>query len=75
MTVEAPVVDERLIRSSNGREELRPVIRLKCQMGGRTWRIELSLTRRDEMNFRMLLGRTALRNRVLVDSGHSYLLG
>ncbi|MDA1298217.1 MAG: ATP-dependent zinc protease [Chloroflexi bacterium] len=74
-TIEAVVFDERKVRSSNGREELRPVIRTRCQLGGRTWRIEITLTRRDNMSFRLLLGRTALRERVTVDSGRSYLLG
>jgi len=73
--VEADVVDEREVRSSNGAVELRPVIRPIIQLAGRRLPIELTLTRRDEMGFRMLLGREALRRRFLVDSGASYLGG
>ena len=74
-SVEALVVDERMVKSSNGRQERRPVIRTRCQIGGRIWRIEITLTRRDDMSFRLLLGRTALKGRLIVDSGRSYLLG
>lgn len=74
-TVEALVVDERMVRSSNGRRELRPVIRTRCQIGGRTWPIQITLTSRDEMSFRLLVGRTAMKERLTVDSGRSYLLG
>jgi len=69
---EAEVVDERLIRNSGGRQELRPVIRTDVVIGDDRWPIELTLTRRDEMGFRMLLGRQALRRRVLVDPGRSF---
>jgi hypothetical protein len=44
-------------------------------MGEDLWPIELTLTSRDNMGFRMLLGRTAVRGRYLVDSGRSYLIG
>lgn len=73
--VEAPVIDERWIRNSGGYRELRPVIETAIELGERSWSIELTLTRRDEMGFRMLLGRQALRTRVLVDSGRSYRAG
>lgn len=73
--VEVRVYDQRIIRSSNGSEELRPVIKTKCQLDGKTWPIELTLTSRDAMSYRLLLGRTALRGRVVVDSGKSYLSG
>ncbi len=72
VTVEAPVIDERWVRNSGGQRELRPVIETTLGLGDRSWSIELTLTRRDEMGFRMLLGRQALRTRVLVDSGRSY---
>jgi hypothetical protein len=73
--VEQPVVDERWVRNSGGQRELRPVIETTVAIGERSWPIELTLTRRDEMGFRMLLGRQALRRRVLVDSGRSYRAG
>jgi len=75
LEAEAPVVDEREVRSSSGRAELRPVIRTPVGLLGRSWPIELTLTRRDEMGFRMLLGRQALRGRVVVDPGRSFVAG
>ncbi len=68
----ADVIDERLVTSSSGFRERRLVIRTPLEIGGRTWPIEITLTDRDEMSFRMLLGRQALRRKVLVDPGRSY---
>lgn len=73
--VEAEIVDERLVRNSGGHEELRPVVVTTLELGGERWPIELTLTRRDDMGFRMLLGRQALRRRAAVDPGRSYLAG
>ncbi len=72
---EAPVIDERRIRSSSGRAEMRPVILTTVVIDGEAWEVELTLTRRDTMGFRMLLGRQAVRGRFLVDPGRSYLTG
>ncbi len=72
---EAPVIDERPVRSSSGRSEVRPVILTTVTLGGEAWQVELTLTRRDSMGFRMLLGRQAVRGRFLVDPGRSYLAG
>jgi hypothetical protein len=63
----------RRVRSSNGVEELRPVIVTLVDIGGEQWPIEVTLTSRDVMGFRMLLGRQAVRRRVVVDPGHSFL--
>jgi hypothetical protein len=63
------------VRSSNGGIESRPVIRTPVVVAGRRFPIDLSLTRRDEMGFRMLLGRRALRRRFVVDPGRSFLTG
>ena len=73
--VEAEVVDERWVRNSGGGRELRPVIETTVGIGERSWPIELTLTRRDEMGFRMLLGRQALKKRALVDPGRSFRAG
>ena len=73
--IEAEVVDERVVRSSGGHEELRPVIQTVVHIGDHTWPLELTLARRDQMGFRMLLGRQALKNRVVVDAGSSFRAG
>ena len=75
VAAEAPVVEEREIRSSNGDVELRVVVETTLQIAGRLHPIELSLTNRDQMGFRMLLGRTAMAGRLLVDPGVSYRTG
>ncbi len=70
---EAPLVDERRVRSSAGHEEHRPVVATQLRIGASAYPIELTLTNRDAMGFRMLLGRQALRGRYVVDAGGSYL--
>jgi hypothetical protein len=72
---EGRLIDERVVRNSGGGEELRPVIATQIELFGQRWPIELTLTRRDVMGFRMLLGRQALRGRALIDPGRSYLAG
>ena len=69
----APLIDERYITSSNGSRQLRPVIQTLLEIGGQRWEIELTLSSRDVMGFRMLLGRQAVRRRCLVDPGASFL--
>jgi hypothetical protein len=71
----APIVDKRRIKSSNGVSQNRLVILTDLQMADRTWPIEVSLTNRDEMGFRFLIGRDALRKRVVIHPGKSFLLG
>jgi hypothetical protein len=73
--VAAPLHSHRWVRSSNGERTLRPTIVTRVVWDGREWPIELTLTNRDEMGFRMLLGREAVRRRVVVDPGRSYLGG
>lgn len=75
VTAEAPLAGERFVRNSGGIETLRPVIIADVELAGRRWPIELTLTARDAMGFRMLLGREAIRRRFLVDPGRSYLAG
>jgi hypothetical protein len=75
VAAEADLVGMRDVRSSNGGVESRPVIRTSVVVAGRRFAIDLSLTRRDEMGFRMLLGRRALRRRFVVDPGRSFVAG
>lgn len=71
---EAKVVDERTVTSSNGEREHRYVIETIVELGGDSWPIELTLSNRDEMGFRMLLGRAAVRKRFVIDPGGSFRL-
>lgn len=75
VAVEAPVLDNRRVKSSSGDVEFRPVIQATIVTAGVSSKIELTLTRRDEMGFRMLLGRQALRKRFIVNPAASYLGG
>jgi hypothetical protein len=72
---EAEIVDRRLVSDSGGHRERRFVIRSPITVGESTWEVEMSLTNRDPMLFRLLLGRTALRGRALVNPAASYLTG
>jgi hypothetical protein len=77
VTAEAPLVEHRVVRNpgGGGREELRPVVITDIELGGARWPIELTLTRRDAMGFRMLLGRQAVRRRFVVDPARSFVHG
>jgi len=71
--VDLPVESFRRIRSSTGHTERRPVVTTPIRIGDHAYEIELTLTARDEMGFRLLLGRSALRRRFVVDAGRSFL--
>lgn len=75
ITAIVPLVGWRKVRSSNGVVEERPVVSTTIALGEHRVVIDVTLTRRDEMGFRMLLGRSALRRRFLVDPGRSFLTG
>jgi len=73
--VEAKILEYRSVRSSSGKSTRRPVIITNVELLGVTAAVELTLANRDEMGFRMLLGREAFRTRFLVDAGNSYYGG
>ena len=75
LTCESRIHDQRLVRSSNGEASERYVIRTRISWLDQTWPIELTLADRSAMGFRLLIGREAIRGRMLVDSGRSYLGG
>ena len=70
---EAVHVDRRGITSSNGETQVRYVIKTPLKIGDLEFRAEISLADRSDMKFPMLIGRSALRRRFVVDSGHSWL--
>lgn len=72
---EAEVIDERIVTDSGGHKETRYVILTQLVLPTASWPIEVTLTNRDSMRFRMLLGRSAMQGRIVVMPDQSYLLG
>lgn len=72
---EAPIIGRRSVRSTSGKAEIRYVIRTAVLLGGEKKNIEVTLTNRDQMGFRMLIGRTAMRRWIIVDPSRSFLHG
>jgi hypothetical protein len=73
--VELPIHDRRRVRSSTGHVQERYVVLIDVTLLDRTVTAEVTLTSRDQMGFRMLIGREALRQGYLIDSRRSYLGG
>jgi hypothetical protein len=69
----ADVVDKRLVTDSGGHSEERYVILTPITLAGRTWPVEITLTERENMLFRMLLGRSALRRRFIINPARSFI--
>lgn len=72
ITCVAPLVDQREVRSSNGEREQRFVIATQLRVGEQIWPIEVTLTNRHMMTYRMLIGRQALARHALVDPSASF---
>ncbi len=75
IAVETPLADRRRVTPSSGHSEMRPVVRTEIALLGERWEVEFTLTSRDAMGFRMLLGRQAIRRRFLIDTGRSFVNG
>lgn len=73
-TCSAPILDYRWITSSTGHSQRRFIIQTILKIGDLSSRIEISLANRDEMGFRLLVGRTALKGQAVVDPSRSFLL-
>ena len=71
----ADTVDYRQVTDSGGHREMRWVIAAPIRLGDLSWPVEITLTNRDDMLFRMLVGRTAMGRRVIVDPARSHVLG
>lgn len=71
----AELVDYREIKSSNGQSEKRHIIKTTLKLGGKEWEIEVGLSNRDSMGYRVLLGRQAMIGRLIVDPEESFLQG
>ncbi len=75
ITCTAPIVDERRVTDSGGHSEKRLVIESVLRLGGVRKKVEFTLTNRDTMSFRMLLGRQAIRRTWIVDPARSHVTG
>lgn len=72
---DAEVVDRRDIKSSSGTIEKRYIINTTIELNNAKWDIEMSLSNRDSMGYRMLLGREAMKNRIIIDPSKSFICG
>lgn len=69
----APLLAQRMVKSSLGHATLRPVIVTRVRLAGEEWPVEVTLVNRDPMGFRMLLGRQCLKKRFLIHPSRSFI--
>ena len=74
VSCESKIIDTRIVKSSSGEAQKRFVIKVNITLGNEDFEVELTLAERDGMEYRMLLGREALRHRYLVDTANSFML-
>ena len=72
---EAPMIDRRIVRSSNGLRQERYVIEAQLCLGKLCWQGQLTLADRRSMAFPLLIGRRALRRGFVVNSARRWVLG
>ncbi len=75
LVVETAIIDERTVTDSSGHRERRIVVASDVALGTERWSIELTITNRDTLRFRMLLGRSAMQGHLIIDPDRSYVLG
>ncbi len=75
LVVETAIIDERSVTDSSGHRERRIVVVSDVALGAQRWSIELTITNRDALRFRMLLGRSAMQGHLIIDPDRSYVLG
>ena len=75
LVVETAIIDERTVTDSSGHRERRIVVASDVALGAELWSIELTITNRDALRFRMLLGRSAMQGHLIIDPDRSYVLG
>ena len=76
VSCESEIIDVRVVKDSGGHGEERFFIKTPIKLNDKIWDIEMSLTNRENMMFRMLLGRTGLvSGNLIVDSAIDYTVG
>ena len=75
INVERPIKGYRVIKSSIGKKQVRPVIRMKIKLGTKSWFTDVTLTRRSGMSYPVLIGRLSLANQYRIHPRKSFLFG